>query len=346
MVPPVRHRRRFHGAFTLVELLVVITVIGILAALMLPAIQSSREAARKTQCKNNLRQMCIGFLGHETAHRFLPSSGWGNQWIGDPDGGFGPTQPGGWAYSILPYMGYQTLWDQGNRLSDVLRTPVLGEEQPSDPMIPRLVTTVVPLFNCPTKREARLYPIHPVHNYLAFNASSCTSSTNCEVPRGDYLANSGSINPYDNSGPQLPSSPPWYRVAKSLTKQNGVSFAQSKVRVAEITDGASKTAMVGEKYQDPVNYYTGFDHRDNQCVFSGHNSDNNGYTGDGGAVMRPRIDRDNSIQARHFGSAHREGLHMAYCDGSVHFIESDVDSRIWFLLGGRNDDDSILRFRD
>ncbi len=157
-----------------------IAVIGILVALMLPAIQSSREAARKTECKNHLKQMALGFLNHESAQGFLPSSGWGNKWIGDPDGGFGATQPGGWAYSILPFMGYDTLYDAGNRLADVRRIFGIYPDKPSIQSLQRLVTTVVPLFNCPSKREAQLYPMNSTHG---------RSGTQCaQLYRGDAMS--------------------------------------------------------------------------------------------------------------------------------------------------------------
>src|SRR5262249_12064985 len=102
-------RRR--AAFTLIELLVVIAIIGLLVAILLPAIQSSRETARRTQCKNHLRQIATACLNHEQAQRFLPTSGWGFAWVGERDGGYGRAQPGGWAYNILPYMEYVALHD-------------------------------------------------------------------------------------------------------------------------------------------------------------------------------------------------------------------------------------------
>ena len=91
-----------HG-FTLVELLVVIAIIAMLVTLLLPAVQAAREAARLTQCTNHIKQLALGCLNHESAHGFLPSDGWGYRWVGDPDLGFGKTQPGGWAFAEISY---------------------------------------------------------------------------------------------------------------------------------------------------------------------------------------------------------------------------------------------------
>lgn len=90
--------------FTLIELLAVIAIVGVLVALLLPAMQSARESARRVHCRNNIRQLALGCQQHLTQQGFFPSGGWGWCWTGDPDRGFGKSQPGGWAFSVLPFV--------------------------------------------------------------------------------------------------------------------------------------------------------------------------------------------------------------------------------------------------
>jgi prepilin-type N-terminal cleavage/methylation domain-containing protein len=328
--------------FTIVELLVVIAIIGLLAALLFPGIQAAREAARKTQCKNNLKQMSLAFLHHEEEQGHLPTSGWGLRWVGDPDGGYGSGQPGGWAFNILTYMEYGNLREQGPRLSELALASDPFNPLPVQPDFKKLISFVVPEFNCPSKRPAQLYPMHPDHGNLAINISTCSSSSDCLVPRGDYQVNSGNIKAGDMEGPTLSFVPPLYPPMPPKVGQNGISYQRSMVRIRDITDGTSNTAMVGEKFRNPDTYFTGEDHADNQCIYSGHDSDTNGYTGsfnEGKTFFYlPLQDRPIEKRHHHFGSAHLEGLHMANCDGSVHYIDFEVDRWVWYRYGGRDDD--------
>src|SRR5688572_17140910 len=101
--------RPIRQAFTLVELLVVIAIIGILVALLLPAIQAAREAARRATCTNQVKQIALAWHLHHDVHKFFPSGGWGYNFMADPDRGTGEKQPGSWAYSCLPHLEEQDL---------------------------------------------------------------------------------------------------------------------------------------------------------------------------------------------------------------------------------------------
>ncbi len=342
-------RNKSIRGFTLVELLVVIAIIGILVALLLPAIQAAREAARRSQCQNNLKQISLAFLNHEAAQKFLPSNGWTWRWQGDPDRGYGPDQPGGWAYNVIGYMEESAIRAAGQGITNAAA---------KEAAMKAAVGTPVPVFNCPSRRPAIAYPFWD--GTLSINISSCVAGK-CVVARGDYRVNCGNSNQFDtfpNSGPtsltegdttyDWPFEPPGVNVYP----QSGISFCRSTIKIQQITDGASHTAMVGEKYVNPDHYLDGLDSADDQNLYTGHDRDMAGYTY---FQRKPRKDiafldaafsDANPLQDRpgvsynfRFGSAHNSGLHMAFCDGSIRFIGYDVTRKVFALMGGREDNE-------
>ena len=146
--------------FTLIELLVVIAIIAMLVTLLLPAVQAAREAARRTQCINHLKQIGLGSLNHESAHGFLPSGGWGFGWIGDPDRGYGLRQPGGWMYNILAFIEQGDLHDIGKGLPQKQKELALGQQ---------LATTPVSFYSCPSRRDAIARRFNNYDCWLEYN---------------------------------------------------------------------------------------------------------------------------------------------------------------------------------
>src|SRR4051794_8378399 len=147
-VRSVRFAQVLRRGFTLVELLVVIAIIGILVALLLPAVQAAREAARRSECLNHLKQIGVGFLNHESSRKILPGAGWSPWFVGDPLWGTGRKQPGGWMYQILPYVEEQALFDLA---SDDQKTIITNQQKAAAVTMQQ---TAVSIYNCPSRRPA------------------------------------------------------------------------------------------------------------------------------------------------------------------------------------------------
>ncbi len=99
--------------FTLVELLVTMAILLLLLALLLPAIQSVREAGRRAHCQNSLKQIATALFIYHDSHGTFPQGGWGHEWVGVPERGSGQRQPGGWIYRLLPHIEESALHDLG-----------------------------------------------------------------------------------------------------------------------------------------------------------------------------------------------------------------------------------------
>jgi prepilin-type N-terminal cleavage/methylation domain-containing protein len=328
-----RYRRR---GLTLVELLVVVVIIGMLVGLLLPAVQSAREAGRRTKCLANLRQIALACLVHEQAHGFLPSGGWGGAWVGDPDRGYGPRQPGGWVFNILPDLEETALHDAGAGLADA--------DAKAERIVARLATPLS-IFTCSTRRPAVTWPFAVGKNSRPLNLVAVPSDVvgrPPEVVRGDYAANMGSgtfpANRYRSGGSPATvaegdamADPAWQDAYGP--PPDGLVFRRSRVRLKDIADGASATYLLGEKYIDPGKLATGESDDDDQCLYSGHDRD----------ILRvglgpPLQDRRGyEPSAISFGSSHSSGCGMATADGSVTVVDYAIDPLVHRARASRND---------
>jgi prepilin-type processing-associated H-X9-DG protein len=327
----------------LVELLVVITIIGILIALLLPAVQASREAARQIQCRNNLKQIGLACLEHEERQTFLPVGGWGYCWAGEPLRGFDLQQPGGWNYNILPYMELESLHDQG--IEDGMN---LSNPATSRPGFGLRVSTPVAGFICPTRRQALSYT-HDVSGWSGINKFVNITPQPPLVGRSDYAGSAGESR--DLPFYVIPDSPTSLAYGDSLSvagwsaypgnKVAGVFGLHTKVRTVDIADGVSNTYLVGEKNINPDHYSDGESLGDNQAWDVGWTADNIRIVGIIGTVPTPDVqpmqDTPGADPSLNFGSAHANGFGMAFCDGSVTLINYTIDPEIHRRLGDCND---------
>ena len=308
------------NAFTLVELLVVIAIIAMLVTLLLPAVQAAREAARRLQCQNNLKQLSLAMQNHDSAHGFFPSGGWGWKWTGDADRGAGPEQPAGWNFSLLPFFEEQTLFDMG---SDQLSEQITQRQR--DGALARELQAREVLV-CPSRRESRIYPRPRGQTYHNSGAIK-------EAGVVDYAANGGHGQGRWYAGPNSMKEAETFKWnSNSALENTGISYARSAVTTAKIVDGTSKTYLLGEKYLNPNNYTTGNAAADDMGMYEGCAFDTYRWAG-----TRPLLDTPGVSLPNEFGSAHRAGCYFAMCDGSVRSVNYDVELQVHQRSANRRD---------
>src|SRR5262245_13541194 len=342
--------RHLRGAFTTVELLVVISIIALMAALLLPAVQWARERSRQTSCANNLRQIGMAVQQHHTAWEILPNAGGydpntaGNasaSWNLARSERVDPSktiihdakrQDWGWAYQILPYLEMKAYYDQAAAAA---------------------AGTVVPAYFCPTRRKAA----------AAIGSGCGLSGTG---PRGaiDYAGNGGYGNAIKNMAGKLQWEPVWpsrvgpsydttaqptplpannyaylatncdsmadgtvvpRKAIASSTTDTQAGRLHEKLGLTDIRDGASSTLLAGERWFNP------------RSLPSDPSEDNGfaaGYTWDTIRWGYVPISNDYSTAATSgvtnddytkFGSAHRTICNFVLCDGSTRPISYTVD---------------------
>lgn len=341
-VPAGRPLNVNHG-FTLVELLVVIAIIGVLVALLLPAIQAAREAARRSQCANNLKQIGLAVLNLEGSVKTYPTGGV-NPWpaienysaSGKP---FGPERQGlSWAFQILPYL------EQG-AVHNLTTTQQLQEAS-------------IAMYFCPSRRPPQQNPMNLawLMDYAGLTTSASRGNTPGMVPFDTLIANSkGCEDRYGMWGTtsgvtndHVPRSAEAHRTryagfmgvfVRTSYFVNGGSVTDlgygPPTTIARVEDGTSNTAMVSEKrirtdllFEQPAWDDRGW-------------SDGWDYDTMKNGLCQPLADdsvaRPDAVDASSAGSAHASILNVLYADGSVHATGFDIDLESWNRLIHRAD---------
>ncbi len=301
-------------AFTLVELLVVIAIIGVLVALLLPAVQAAREAARRISCGNNLKQMGLALHNYHDTHNGFPLGAMSDV---DDDAGF-DDDGYGWAVALLPYIEQQNLYDQLDD-SIAIGTPGCIQTYFDDngTIIPG-GATVLDAYRCPSSTlEANLPASNPVPG-----GPSTNSDYKVGYATSDYKSCSGGLG---DDGVMM----------KARDAANSGSL---NVRFASITDGTSNVIVIGESSYAGVTgedwpVWIGATNEDEPVLFktSAPSVINGGMRGGSVANSAMAIDDDCAV------SQHPGGAQFVFADGSVHFLPETINFTTYNRLGARND---------
>jgi prepilin-type N-terminal cleavage/methylation domain-containing protein/prepilin-type processing-associated H-X9-DG protein len=279
--------------FTLVELLVVIAIIGVLVALILPAIQAAREAARRTQCKNNLRQLGVAVQTHHDSRGAFPMGRDGTNKLAVS-----------WAFQLLPYLEQNAIYTSFRK----------GVEVDHDDNA-RAMRTPVATFFCPSRRA-------PAADRDFDNDDAATLKPGVAAG-GDYAANVG--DDMDNDGADVfepDEAGPIYTRSKISARQvtDGLSntFAIGEKYITELIEEGEEAPEPGTEHAE----------RGDSAIFAGDSLQTILRTADEG-FPGPPDDDDNE----RFGSEHSQLSNFAFLDGSVHTISHDMDEEAYEWMG-------------
>ncbi len=324
-----------HRGFTLIELLVVIAIIAILVALLLPAVQQAREAARRTQCKNNLKQMGLALHNYEGTYGVLPHAMYGNGVIPcttDQDNGFG------WMVSLLPFVEQANLYQRINPQGTpgIFRPAVLALYYPGATIVPG-GDTVLSGYLCPSSAMPVICPAtFTVPGSPGGGAIPAATPTAVGYATSSYKAAGGS-----NSGD--------FGMMHKGCEGGGVRFR-------DVTDGLSNTIMVGESVYTSTNVSAASRATVAPARFqdwplwigSGGQSDEAiRINGRFGSVINARVSFNRMALAINDDNAfsyHVGGAQFTLGDGSVRFISENIDVRTYDWLHDKRDGQVIGDF--
>jgi prepilin-type N-terminal cleavage/methylation domain-containing protein/prepilin-type processing-associated H-X9-DG protein len=320
-IPSVSGPRR---AFTLVELLVVIAIIAALIGLLLPAVQTARESARRVQCSNNLRQLALALLTHESALRRFPA-GYVSQSGRTPvDPGTLDRPPGtGWGLLVAAYV------EEAAR-ADAYRPDVgLGIGDPANRAVASATPTV---FRCPSDSGSR-------EPFTVLDASGSALPSGSLLGRSSYVGNAGHEEPWESPRES------WDGLA------NGPLYRNSWLTTQQVTDGLSQTVFLGEHSQrKSQKAWAGtvpgaFSHPTPQFVARSGNIPepdaaatlllvHSGPAASEPGVIHPPNDPIGHVCQMY--SDHPGGCNVSFGDGGVRFIRDSIDPRIWAAISSIN----------
>ena len=336
-----KQRIRKTRGFTLVELLVVIAIIGILVALLLPAVQAAREAARKMSCGNNLKQLGIAMHNYHETYKTLPHNG-AFTWTRQSNNGYrwSPTQRGSVLVKLLPFMELDTIFKQLDFESPLVTGPPNNkfwiQVNPTTGVQYR--AEIIPSFLCPS---ANVDPHTTFTNPKTARAISCYGTsigTNRITSRGGWC-NDYPGNVFGTGRSNLGSDP------RSSQLSGVFSRGHWGARFRDITDGTAQVIAMGEVIPSKGNY-----HRNGWMHF------NSLWTGTSAPINYPVIglwERGyqpepqnchgwrNRQTSQGFKSKHKGGAQFVFGDGSVHLLAETIDYLTYQRLGCRRDGDPV-----
>jgi len=310
--------RRLAG-FTLIELLVVIAIIAVLIALLLPAVQQAREAARRTQCKNNLKQLGLAIHNYHDTHGFFPMNSWGSA-----TGDWGIDR-GTHMVGILPYIDQAPLFNGINFSA----TGSIGNQTIGGQL---LRTVPMPAFLCPSDTVPAVLNGWTQSNYAGtMGTQNVTGGLGCDT----YFPQTGGST-------TLPNLPDTGNTTDPSQISGMFNRLGAAIRIRDVTDGTSTTVAMGEFRPQCWDHLNGWTHFNGLWLATTApiNSPTCPEHVDGSCRRQPR----NWNEASSFKSRHVGGAHVVLADGSVRFLSENLDLRTLHHLGARSDNQVLGEF--
>ncbi len=330
--------RRKRLAFTLIELLVVIAIIAVLIALLLPAVQQAREAARRSQCKNNLKQIGLAM------HNYLETTNQFPQNYDATRGGSGGTSVS-WITASLPYMDQAPLYNTVDFATT--EPPATHHQGMNNPAAIIARVKVISGLLCPSNPQKAVNASAGVYDGDGWNANS----RNMDAARTDYVGNTGFIwtGWKDCPGSAALGGNNWQEPDRFyndsnfntgnnlLPRRGGVFWLRGTARIADIVDGASNTVGVFECH-----------HWNNTKQYPGEINTQTAWFSPVGAIesmQKPiNLSGNGDTRCSSFSSTHTGGAHALLCDGAVRFINENISRQVYEALSTRNGGEVVGEF--